>query len=50
MPWDGVQTFNIMQVMVGEGSEVFNYFFTAVSACGLVAFGVGMLVKVISRS
>jgi len=49
-PWTGEVTFNIMQVMSGDGSEYFNYFFTLVSAFGLFSFGIGCLVKIVSRS
>ena len=42
--------FNVMQVMTGDGTEVFNYFFTLVCVMGWLAFGFGVLFKIINRS
>jgi hypothetical protein len=49
-PWSGVTTFNIIQFMSGEGAEYFNYFFTLMVVCGLLFWGIGLLLKIISRS
>lgn len=46
----GQVTINILSVMQGEGSTVFNYFFTMVIAFGFMAWGFGCLCNIISRS
>lgn len=43
----GKITVKVMQVIP---NDVFNYFFTIVSVFGLIAFSIGILVKLISRS
>lgn len=42
--------FNVLEIMTGDGTEIFNYFFTLVMVFGWVAFGIGLLFKIINRS
>lgn len=42
--------FTVLEFLQGEGAEYFNYFFTLVMACGWIAFGFAILVKMISRA
>lgn len=44
----GKITVKVMQII--PNNDVFNYFFTIVSVFGLIAFSIGILVKLISRS
>jgi len=44
----GKITVKTMQII--PHNDVFNYFFTIVSVFGLIAFSIGILVKLISRS
>lgn len=46
--WSGVVEFMILQVI--PGNEPFNYFFTVVTALGILSWGIVCLVKVVSRS
>ena len=41
-------TVKVMHVV--PNNDVFNFFFTIVSVFGLIAFSIGILVKLISRS
>lgn len=49
-PWSGVTTFNPIILMTGDGSDVFNWFFTIIMVWGLFCWGVGLLCKIVSRS
>ena len=50
-PWDvGNSTIQTLNILSGDHSDVFNYFFTIVIFFGLVALCIGLLVKLISRS
>jgi len=42
--------YQVVEILTGEGSQMFNYFFTLVLAWGVFSFGVGMLFKIINRS
>ena len=46
----GNVTFEILDVMQGTGSAVFNYFFTQMMVFGIIALMLGMLFKVLNRS
>ena len=39
-----------LQILTGDGTEMFNYFFTLVIVMGWFAFSVGLLFKIINRS
>lgn len=51
-PWSGLQTYNIIEFMPAtiDGADVFNYFFTLMVVVGLFAFGIKVLVRIVSRS
>ena len=42
--------FYVMQILSGDGSEYFNYFFTLTMVMGGIGFGAGLLVNILSRS
>jgi hypothetical protein len=46
----GEITINTVSFLQGEGSEYLNYFFTLTSVGGMMAWGFGLLCKLISRS
>jgi len=48
--FDGVMTFQVLEVMQGEGFEIFNFFFTIMCVFGLMSFTITMLVKIVTRS
>ncbi|MCP4763464.1 MAG: hypothetical protein GY870_16950 [archaeon] len=52
--WDAVETFNIVQFIPNPTSEpaymFFNYFFTLVCVVGMFAWGIGLLLQIVSRS
>lgn len=43
-------SFYAIQVLTSEGAAAFNYFFTVVFIIGMLGFGVGLLVRMITRS
>jgi hypothetical protein len=46
-----VVEFGIVEIMTeGGGAAAFNYFFTLVWVFGLVAFAIGLMMRVVSRS
>jgi len=47
---DGVVEFTAASFMQGDGSDVFNFFFTVVMAVGLIGWGIGLLCQIISKS
>ena len=51
-PWDfGEGDISVLHIMQGQqGADVFNYFFTIILFFGLIAFSIGLLIKLISRS
>ena len=53
-PWSGETEFNIITFLVDvqepAAAAAFNYFFTLVFLCGLLAWGIGLLAQIINRS
>jgi len=52
-PWNfGQGDISVLQIMQSgqEGADVFNYFFTIIIFFGILAFAIGLLIKLISRS
>jgi len=49
IPWSGEVTFNLLNIVPSSlyGAEMFNYFFTLVTVCGMIGFTVGLGLKLL---
>ena len=52
IPWIGQTTFNLLHIVPATvyGADMFNYFFTLITVTGMIAFLVGLGLKLIMRA